>query len=90
MARCCVKIRVIGHVQGVGFRFHTAHQGLMLDLNGYARNLSDGSVEVVACGERENIDMLIHWLHQGPQLATVDQLDTEISVWRHMAGFKLY
>ncbi len=41
-------------VQGVGFHFHTAHQGLMLDLTGYARNLADDAVvEVLACGEQE-------------------------------------
>ena len=89
MTRCCVNTRIIGHVQGVGFRFHTAHQGLVLDLTGYARNLADGSVEVLACGEPENIDKLIEWLQHGPKTATVEWLTTETLAWRHVDGFKM-
>lgn len=53
MSQICMKANVKGVVQGVGFRFHTAHEGLKLGLTGYAKNLSDGSVEVIACGHEE-------------------------------------
>lgn len=89
MARCCVKTCVVGHVQGVGFRFHTAHQGLMLDLTGYARNLADGSVEVLACGEQVNIDSLLAWLQHGPKTATVENLTSETLAWQHLSGFQM-
>ncbi|CAH2563768.1 acylphosphatase [Vibrio cholerae] len=48
MEKQCSKFIVSGHVQGVGFRYHTSHQGLKLGLTGYAKNLNNGDVEVVA------------------------------------------
>lgn len=47
----CVRCWVHGMVQGVGFRYSTQREALKLGLTGYARNLDDGSVEVLACGE---------------------------------------
>nr|WP_084441013.1 acylphosphatase [Dermatophilus congolensis] len=55
---------VSGHVQGVGFRWWTKSQALELGLDGFARNLCDGRVEVVAQGNREAIEEL------GARLAT--------------------
>ena len=46
-------LRVHGLVQGVGFRYSTQREALQLGLTGYARNMDDGSVEVVACGEAD-------------------------------------
>ncbi|POF52593.1 acylphosphatase, partial [Vibrio vulnificus] len=40
----CEKFVVSGRVQGVGFRYHTSHQGLKLNLVGYAKNLCNGDV----------------------------------------------
>ena len=51
----CEKFLIVGHVQGVGFRYHTSHQGLKLGLTGYAKNLNSGDVEVIACGTEEQI-----------------------------------
>lgn len=50
MAQVCTIAWVHGSVQGVGFRYTTQHEAQRLGLVGYARNLDDGSVEVVACG----------------------------------------
>lgn len=65
MAKVSIAAYVYGRVQGVGFRFATQHQATALGLTGYARNLDDGSVEVVACGEQEQVDQLLAWLKQG-------------------------
>jgi acylphosphatase len=46
---------VHGYVQGVGFRFFARREALMLGLRGYTRNLPDGSVEVVAEGQRQQL-----------------------------------
>ena len=41
---------------GVGFRYSTQREAVQLGLTGYARNMDDGSVEVVACGEAEQVE----------------------------------
>ena len=63
---------VRGRVQGVAFRASTREQARRLALTGYARNLADGSVEVLACGDATALDALERWLHIGPPAARVD------------------
>ncbi|HBK7244193.1 TPA: acylphosphatase [Vibrio cholerae] len=74
MEKQCSKFIVSGHVQGVGFRYHTSHQGLKLGLTGYAKNLNNGDVEVVACGTPERLEELYLWLQKGPKTASVRQV----------------
>lgn len=68
---------VSGRVQGVFFRAGTREQARRLGLRGYARNLPDGQVEVVAAGTDEAIDALAQWLHVGPANARVDAVHRE-------------
>ena len=89
MSRICIKARVTGRVQGVGFRYHTAHLGLTHLLRGYARNEADGSVTVMACGEKTQINALIAWLKQGPSSARVDSMHYQELEWQHFEGFKI-
>lgn len=63
---------VRGKVQGVWFRASTRDEALMLGLRGYASNLSNGDVEVLAVGDADAIDRLAAWLQQGPPMARVD------------------
>ncbi|WP_313570602.1 acylphosphatase [Pantoea piersonii] len=75
MTTACYKIWVHGRVQGVGFRYGTQAQASQLGVLGYARNLDDGSVEVLAWGESEKVDALIAWLKAGrPRGARVDRV----------------
>jgi len=67
----CWKFQVEGRVQGVWFRESTLRQAKLLGLCGHAINCSDGSVEVLACGEAESIKVLAEWLQQGPPMAEV-------------------
>ena len=61
MSKVCIIAWVYGRVQGVGFRYTTQYEAKRLGLTGYAKNLDDGSVEVVACGEE--VQMLkIQWI----------------------------
>ncbi len=69
MAQQCTMAWVHGRVQGVGFRYTTQHEATRLGLTGYARNLDDGSVEVLACGEAEQVEKLIAWLKAGGRAA---------------------
>ena len=78
MATICTMAWVYGSVQGVGFRYSTQREALRLGLAGYARNLDDGSVEVLACGEDEQVAALIAWQKAGgPRSARVDRVNTE-------------
>jgi acylphosphatase len=63
---------VRGKVQGVWFRASTRDEALMLGLRGYASNLSNGDVEVLAVGDADAIDRLAVWLQRGPPMARVD------------------
>lgn len=75
MATSSVRLIVRGRVQGVGFRYATVEQGRRLGLDGWARNLPDGAVEVVAAGDREAVERLVAWCRQGPPSARVATLD---------------
>lgn len=68
---------VAGKVQGVWFRASTRDQALALGLRGYANNLGDGRVEVLAVGEDAAIERLAQWLRGGPPMARVDELVRE-------------
>ena len=72
-----VKVRVYGRVQGVGYRYFTRRHAKALGLKGYVRNMPDGSVEVVAEGPRDKVEMLIEHLKEGPWLAEVRDVKVE-------------
>lgn len=64
-----MKVRVEGHVQGVGFRWWVNWQASQLGLAGHAKNLPDDSVEVVAQGEPRAVDTLVRLLGEQPSSA---------------------
>ena len=66
---------VRGQVQGVGFRWFVARQAHRLGLRGFARNMDDGSVEVVAQGPDSAVDELAWSLTHGPALARVSGVE---------------
>lgn len=69
---------VSGRVQGVFYRASTREQARRLRLTGYARNLADGSVEVLACGDAAALDALERWLWEGPPAARVERIVREV------------
>lgn len=69
------KFIVSGIVQGVGFRYFTVNEGIKLGLTGYARNKSNGNVEVVATGDPEQLDSLYEWLKVGSPHASVENIE---------------
>jgi acylphosphatase len=72
---------VTGMVQGVGFRWYVARHARSLGLGGYARNLPDGRVEVVASGGgAEEIARLERLLRAGPAHAWVERLERQDDV----------
>lgn len=71
-----LEARVLGRVQGVFFRQNTMAQATRLGLVGTVKNEPDGSVFVVAEGERSAVEALLDWLHRGPERAAVDRVET--------------
>jgi acylphosphatase len=72
IVRRCI---ISGRVQGVFFRASTQQQARKLGIAGYAKNLADGRVEVLACGDETQVSHLIQWLWQGPPTAEVIGVD---------------
>lgn len=68
---------VSGTVQGVCFRHYTRQTAQRLGLAGWVRNRPDGTVQVLAEGEREALEGLLGFLHQGPEAARVQQVQVE-------------
>ena len=70
-------VLISGKVQGVGFRNFTQMNAKQLGINGYAKNLPNGKVEVVAEGDKSQLDALVALLKQGPRFARVDSLHAD-------------
>ena len=79
------RFHVSGRVQGVSFRYYTQQQARALGLAGYARNLSDGRVEVLALGDEAALEQFARWLAHGPALARVTDVarsPADAAEWR--------
>jgi acylphosphatase len=72
-----LKITVSGYVQGVGYRYFIARFAQPLGINGYAKNLFTGEVEIIAYGRKEYLDALIEHAAKGPNGARVKSCKTE-------------
>lgn len=83
----CIRCHVSGRVQGVWYRASTAEQANRLGVRGYAMNLADGRVEVLACGETEALSELEAWLWQGPPAARVDEVSCSAADETPLQGF---
>lgn len=70
---------VHGRVQGVNFRATTTREAMSLGVTGWVRNLRDGTVEVTAEGEEEDLKALVAFLHEGPPVANVTEVETRWS-----------
>ncbi|MEZ5583881.1 MAG: acylphosphatase [Candidatus Competibacteraceae bacterium] len=85
----CMRCYVSGRVQGVWFRAATREQAVALGITGYARNLADGRVEVLACGEEKAVTNLREWLWQGPTHAQVTEVVEQSVPVRELTGFNV-
>lgn len=83
-----VRLRIHGRVQGVFFRRSAADEATLLGIRGYACNLANGDVEIVAEGRRSNLEILAAWAHLGPPGAQVMGVDEEWADFRgDFSGF---
>ena len=74
---------VEGNVQGVGFRYFVQETAIQLGLKGWVRNRWDGSVEVTAEGERQQLEKLLAALRRGPRASTVSSVKPQ---WQEATG----
>ena len=81
--RARVTIRVTGRVQGVAFRWHTRERARTLGVVGQVRNLPDGSVVILAEGERSALEALSDWAQRGPDIARVE---SRVATWAEAEG----
>ncbi len=78
-----------GRVQGIGFRFTTAHLAEDCDIRGYVRNRSDGSVELVAHGSPGDVERLLAWLDEHFAGHIERRTEEECGPGQPFAGFEV-
>jgi acylphosphatase len=71
----CKKCLVGGRVQGVFYRATAVRRAQELGIHGYARNLPDGRVEVLACGEEAVVNSFVTWLWIGSSACKVTSVE---------------
>lgn len=83
-------VLVSGKVQGVFFRSSTKDKAEELGLSGWVRNLSDGRVEAVFEGEKEDVDKMVEWCGRGPEHARVAGIEIIVEEYKgESKGFVL-
>lgn len=87
--RITIHCHVSGRVQGVWFRAAAREQARELGIDGYARNLQDGRVEVLARGTPDSVAALRRWLRRGPPGAEVTDLQCRESADEPDGGFRI-
>jgi acylphosphatase len=78
-----VRILISGRVQGVAYRYFAEKYAAAYDITGWVRNLFDGSVEVLAEGDRAKLDLFLARLKEGPRMARVEGFDVN---WESFTG----
>ena len=81
---------ITGQVQGVGYRRFVQRQAENLRVSGYTENLSDGRVEVIAEGDKTNLEQLLHFLKQGSTHAVVKNVEVQWAQATGLTGFFVY
>jgi acylphosphatase len=87
----CKKALVGGRVQGVYYRATAQRRAQELGIGGYARNLPDGSVEVLACGDEQAVSAFVSWLWVGSsasKVTSVEVLDAPVDALSAREGFR--
>ncbi len=74
----CKRCYISGRVQGVAFRYYTQQEAQKLGITGFANNLTDGRVEVLAYGKSDSVNKLCWWLHKGSPSAHVIEVKCKI------------
>jgi acylphosphatase len=76
----CKKCLIAGRVQGVFYRGSAAQRAHELGVRGYARNIADGRVEVLACGDAAAVQQFVEWLWIGSSASQVTSVEVADAV----------
>ena len=79
MTPVCMHGFVSGRVQGVWYRGFVKSQASAHRLTGWAKNLADGRVEVLLCGEPQAVEAVVASLSTGSPMARVDRVEMQLS-----------
>ncbi len=88
--RRTVRVRLEGHVQGVGFRYWTQRVATDLGLDGWVRNRRDGGVEAVFSGPAADVALMLERCNDGPPSGRVDFVKVEEEAQLPRPGFDVY
>ena len=80
---------IAGKVQGVGYRYFTMKKASQLHISGWVRNLPDDRVEAVFESDREVVEQIINWCHEGSPAAVVQDVSVEYSEPEGIQGFEV-
>lgn len=89
MSAAARQYRVVGRVQGVGYRYFALREAETLGVSGHVRNLPDGSVEVTAEASPEALARFEEKLRAGPSFSRVEGIDITAATARGIAGFHI-
>jgi len=82
-AKARATVLISGRVQGVAYRYFAEKYAKTFGITGWVKNLYDGRVEVLAEGGREDLDLFLARLREGPRLALVEDFDV---AWEEFRG----
>ncbi len=85
----CLHVWVSGRVQGVWFRQFARETAEANGIGGWVRNLADGRVEAMLCGNLLAVRHVEAWLQKGPELALVAELESELEAYQGFEGFEV-
>lgn len=88
MERQARRLRIVGRVQGVGYRWWAEQTAGRLQLHGWVRNCADGSVELLAMGAADALDQLIEACGIGPSGAVVREIQVMAAQDDGAVGFE--
>jgi len=82
----CFEILFEGRVQGVGFRNFALTRAVRHNIKGYVKNTYEGNLEIICCGEEDDINKFIHEIKKGPSFAFISK--TRINEYANTADFE--
>jgi acylphosphatase len=84
-----MRLVITGKVQGVFYRKSAKEKAVELKITGTVRNLTNGDVEIIATGNREQLDNLINWCKTGPPKAVVAKIEIDEQLFRQFPDFSI-
>ena len=85
----CIRIKIHGRVQGVGFRYFTKQAAQKYDISGYAKNEPGLTVLIIAEGEKQELDRFIAMCRQGPSWGQVNKIEVQDEPIKNFTGFTI-